>query len=115
MSDWLNRQLGKYQVREFLGRGGMAEVYKAYQLALERDVAIKVIHPYLSDDPGFVERFQREARAVAGLRHPGIVQVYDFDVQDDVFYMVMEYVMGESLQRPFGCLAGLPYNGMMNA
>jgi len=94
MADLAGRTLGKYQVIERLGRGGMADVYKAYQPGLERYVAIKVMHSHLSDDVGFIERFQREAKAVAGLRHPNIVQVFDFDVQDGSYYMVMEYVEG---------------------
>ncbi|MBN1993356.1 MAG: protein kinase [Anaerolineae bacterium] len=99
MTDWLDKQLGKYRITEFLGRGAMAEVYRAYQPTLERDVAIKIIHPHLSADPQFIERFQHEARIVAGLRHPGIVQVYDFDVEEGACYMVIEYVAGESLKE----------------
>ncbi len=99
MMDQLDKLLGKYQIREFLGRGAMAEVYKAFHPTLERDVAIKVIHPHLADDPSFVDRFRHEAKIVATLRHPGIVQVYDFDIEGDTFYMVMEFVPGESLQE----------------
>jgi serine/threonine protein kinase len=99
MTDWLNKQLGKYQVKELLGRGAMAEIYKAFQPTLERDVAIKVIHPQLADDPSFVDRFHHEAKVVAALRHPAIVQIYDFDTVDDTFYIVMEYVEGESLKE----------------
>ncbi len=99
MTRWVNKQLGKYQIKEFLGRGAMAEVYKAFQPTLERDVAIKMIHPHLADDPNFVDRFQREAKIVAALRHPGIVQVHDFDVVDNTFYMVIELVPGESLKE----------------
>ncbi len=81
MTDWLNKQLGKYQIKEYLGQGAMAEVYKAYHPNLERDVAIKIIHPNLAQDPSFLDRFHHEARVVAALRHPGIVQVFDFDVE----------------------------------
>ncbi|MGF1504899.1 MAG: protein kinase [Anaerolineae bacterium] len=78
---------------ERLGRGGMADVYKAYQPGMDRYVAIKVMHPHLAYDDDFVARFQREARSVANLHHPNIVQVFDFDVEDDeTYYMVMEYV-----------------------
>ncbi len=90
--------LGKYRVLEPLGRGGMARVYRAYHPRLERYVAIKVLRPDLTDDPTFQARFQREARAVAALRHPNIVQVFDFDVQDEVSYTVMELLEGDSLQ-----------------
>jgi serine/threonine-protein kinase len=99
MADMTGRTFGKYRLTERLGRGGMAEVYRAYQPNLERDVAVKVMHGYLAEDEGFVGRFKREARAVAALRHPHIVQVYDFDVEDDTYYMIMEYIGGETLKR----------------
>jgi tetratricopeptide (TPR) repeat protein len=99
MADMTGQTLGKYRLTERLGRGGMAEVYRAYQPSLERDVAIKVMHSYLAEDEGFVGRFQREAKAVAALRHPHIVQVYDFDIEDDTYYMVMEFIGGETLKQ----------------
>ncbi|GAH10191.1 unnamed protein product [marine sediment metagenome] len=86
------KMVGKYQVLERLGQGGMAEVYKAYHPRLDRYVAIKVLHSYLATGEEFLARFEREARAVAALRHPHIVQVYDFDVEDGAYYMVMEFV-----------------------
>lgn len=97
-------RLGDYEVRELLGTGGMASVYKGYDAALDRDVAIKVIR---TDDqsPDFVSRFQREARVVASLRHPNIVQVFQFGEQDDFVYMVQEFLPGETLHhviRRFG-------------
>ncbi|MBN1953875.1 MAG: tetratricopeptide repeat protein [Anaerolineae bacterium] len=98
MADMTGATLGKYQLVERLGRGGMAEVYRAYQLGLDRHVAVKVMHGYLADDEQFVSRFRREAKAVAALHHPHIVQVFDFDTQDDVYYMVMEYITGETLK-----------------
>lgn len=89
-------RLGDYEVRELLGTGGMASVYKGYDAALARDVAIKVIR---TDDqsPDFVSRFQREARVVASLRHPNIVQVFQFGEQDDFVYMVQEFLPGATL------------------
>jgi len=99
MANMAGRTLGKYRLTERLGRGGMAEVYRAYQPNLERDVAIKVMHSYLAEDENFVGRFKREAKAVAQLRHPHIVQVYDFDIEDDTYYMVMEYIAGETLKE----------------
>jgi serine/threonine-protein kinase len=94
------KQLGKYDIIERLGRGGMAEVYKAYQASLDRHVAIKLLHPFLADDPEFKERFEREARNVARLRHPNIVQVYDFeyDIESESYYMVMELIDGLTLK-----------------
>ncbi len=90
--------LGKYRILEPLGRGGMAQVYRAYHPQLDRYVAIKVLRSDLVEEAEFLARFRREARAVAGLRHPNIVNVFDFDVQDDRFYMVMELLEGDTLK-----------------
>ncbi len=96
----IGKTLGKYQVLEHIGHGGMSEVYKGQQAQLNRLVAIKVLHPFLADEEGFVVRFQREARIVATLRHPSIVQVFDFDYNEDLslYYMVMEYIEGPTLK-----------------
>ena len=90
--------LGKYRILEPLGRGGMAQVYKAYHPQLDRYVAIKVLRSDLVEEEEFLARFRREARAVAGLRHANIVQIYDFDAQDDYYYMVMELLEGDTLK-----------------
>ena len=74
----------------------MAYVFRAYQPALDRFVAIKVLSPTLASEPGFTERFQREARAVARMNHPNILQVHDFGVEDDYHYIVMRYVEGST-------------------
>jgi formylglycine-generating enzyme required for sulfatase activity/tRNA A-37 threonylcarbamoyl transferase component Bud32 len=96
----VGRTVGKYHLESLLGRGGMAEVYKARHPELDRVVAIKILHPFMTDDPGFVERFRREARAAAVLRHPNIIQVHDFDVTEDgLYYMVQEYVEGVPLDH----------------
>jgi len=94
------RKLGKYEIIDRIGRGGMAEVYRGYHEALDRYVAIKLLHPFLADDPEFKERFEREARNIARLKHPNIVQVYDFeyDVEGESFYMVMEFINGPTLK-----------------
>ena len=94
----IGRTIGKYRIVEHLGRGGMAEVYKAYQPNLDRYVAIKMMHTFLSDEKEFLTRFEREAKVVATLRHPNIVQVYDFDAEGGVYYMVMEFISGETLK-----------------
>jgi serine/threonine-protein kinase len=96
--DLVGRNLGKYHIVEWLGRGGMADIYKAYQSGLARFVAIKVIYNYLADSEEFIERFEREAMAMAGLHHANIVQVLDFDREDDLHYMVLEFVDGPTLQ-----------------
>ena len=93
------RTLGKYRLIEQLGRGGFASVYKAYQERLNRYIAIKVLHPHLVEGEDFLVRFEREAIAVAALRHPNIVIVHDFDVETDIYYMVMEFINGQSLKE----------------
>ena len=90
--------LGKYRVLEALGRGGMAQVYRGYHPQLDRHVAIKVLRSDLVEHEQFLERFRREAHAVSGLRHANIVQVFDFDVQGDFYYMVMELLEGDTLR-----------------
>ncbi|HXL38345.1 MAG TPA: protein kinase [Ktedonobacteraceae bacterium] len=97
------QRLGKYELRERLGRGGMAEVWKAFDSQLERYVAIKILHADLQSDPEFLTRFTREARVIASLHHPNIVQVHDFQVirspetNTPIAYMVMDYVEGQTL------------------
>lgn len=106
MTDLTGKTLGNYRVVERIGRGGMATVYKAYQPALERYVAIKVIHEQLAaEDEQFLKRFRREAKAVAALRHPNIVQVFDFGTEDGTSYMVMEYLEGTTLKAELNELA----------
>jgi len=92
-------QLGPYLVQEQVGKGGMATVFKAYHARLDRNVAIKVIHPAYKDDAGFTARFEREAQIVAKLEHPGIVPVYDYAEDDGQPYLVMKYVEGQTLRR----------------
>lgn len=89
--------LGKVRVDMFLARGGMAEVFIGTHTTLHRAVAIKFLKGDLQDDPELRERFEREARVIAMLRHPNIVQVYDFDTYESQPYLVMEYVAGASL------------------
>jgi serine/threonine-protein kinase len=97
--------VGPYRIIEQLGQGGMATVFKAYHPALDRYVAIKVLHPAFKEDPNFSARFQREARIVAKLEHPHIVLVYDFSEHKGMAYLVMRYVEGETLKAH---LAGEP-------
>ncbi len=75
MTNWTGKRIGKYEVKELLGKGGMGEVYKAFHPALDREVAIKLIHTHLTSESDAVDRFRREPKVVAALRHPGIVQV----------------------------------------
>ncbi|MFN8596077.1 MAG: protein kinase [Anaerolineae bacterium] len=94
----VGQQVGPYRIVEQLGSGGMATVYKAYHAALDRFVAIKVLHPAFKQDPNFLSRFQREARIVAKLEHPHIVPVYDFSEADGQPYLVMRFIEGETLK-----------------
>jgi serine/threonine protein kinase len=97
MPDWLGKTIGRVRIDKYLARGGMAEVYLGTHLALDRPVAIKVLHSYIEEDPDLLARFHREAKVVAGLRHPNIVQIYDFDAVDGHPYIVMEYLKGPPL------------------
>jgi serine/threonine protein kinase len=92
MKDLSGISLGQYEIREKIGQGGMAQVYKAYQPNLTRFVAVKILPPTLAEEAGFTERFQREAQAIARLQHPNILQVYDYGIQDNYNYLVMRYV-----------------------
>jgi tetratricopeptide (TPR) repeat protein/predicted Ser/Thr protein kinase len=90
--------VGPYTIIEQLGQGGMATVYKAYHAALDRYVALKVLHPAFKSDAGFMGRFTREARIVAKLLHPNIVPVYDFAEHEGRSYLVMRYIEGRTLK-----------------
>ena len=97
MPNLTGQMLGKVRVDMFLARGGMAEVFIGTHTTLHRAVAIKFLKGDLQDEPELRERFEREARVIAMLRHPNIVQVYDFDTFENQPYLVMEYVPGASL------------------
>ncbi|MHB8506307.1 MAG: protein kinase domain-containing protein, partial [Acidimicrobiales bacterium] len=87
----------RYQLTRHIARGGMAQVYLAQDTLLDRPVALKVLFPELSVDESFVQRFRREARAAANLTHPNIVSIYDWGQGDRTYFIVMEYVDGETL------------------
>jgi serine/threonine protein kinase len=89
--------IGNYEVLESIGRGGMAEVYRGRHKRLARTVAIKVLPASLATEADFRERFEREARAIAALKHPNIVQVFDYGEFEGMHYMVMEYIAGKDL------------------
>ncbi|MCB0103222.1 MAG: serine/threonine protein kinase [Anaerolineales bacterium] len=90
--------VGPYQVIEQLGQGGMATVYKAYHVSLDRYVALKVLHQAFNEDSTFISRFQREARVVARLEHPNIVPVYDYAEHEGRPYLVMKFIEGDTLK-----------------
>ena len=87
----------RYQVTHLIARGGMAMVYRAHDLLLNRAVALKILYPELSVDTNFVERFRREAQAAANLSHPNIVPVFDWGEEDGTYFIVMELIEGTSL------------------
>lgn len=91
--------LGKYRLLRLLGRGGMGEVYLAEHVTMHRRAAIKLISPRISRNPRAIEQFLTEARTIAALDHPNIVHAYNVDTLGDQYYLVMEYVEGESLQE----------------
>lgn len=90
---------GRYRVLSRLGAGGMADVFLAEDQQLGRQVALKLLHRRFAEDPGFVERFRREAQAAAGLQHPNVVSVYDRGAYDGTYYIAMEYLPGRSLKQ----------------
>jgi len=103
-------QLGKYRLLELLGRGGMGHVFLAQHLTMNRRVALKLLSRGLDRNPAAMERFLAEARAVASLDHPNIVQAYSVDNEGDRWYLVMEYVEGQDLQQMVEEKGPLSYN-----
>jgi serine/threonine-protein kinase len=97
MPEWIGKTIGKVRIERAIAKGGMAEVYLGTHLTLDRAVAVKVMHNFVESDPDLQSRFEREAKVVAGLRHPNIVQIFDYDTAEGHPYIVMEYLMGPSL------------------
>jgi serine/threonine-protein kinase len=93
----IGQQIGQYKILGRLGEGGMAIVYRAHQMNIERDVAIKVMSGQFAQQPEFIRRFEREARTIANLNHANIVKMFDFGRQDNLLYLVMELLDGGSL------------------
>ncbi|WP_433515814.1 protein kinase domain-containing protein [Nonomuraea sp. CA-143628] len=99
---------GRYRLDTRIGAGGMGEVWRGEDIVLARTVAVKVLLPGRMDDPGFVARFQAEARAMATINHPGVVDVYDYGVSGDTVYLVMKFVDGEPLDKLLMRLGRIP-------
>ena len=97
----IGENVGPYRVTEQLGQGGMATVYKAFHAALDRNVALKVLHPAFNEDQTFIGRFEREAKVVAKLEHPNIVPIYDYAEHESQPYLVMKFIAGETLKARF--------------
>ena len=102
-------RLGTYDIVEKIGAGGMGAVYKGYQAALGRFVAIKVLPPQTAGDPAFAERFAQEAKAIGKLRHPNIVTAFDFAHEGDVAFLVSEFIDGGTLADQLGTPLPLEY------
>src|SRR3954447_16622757 len=92
-------QISRYELITEIGRGGMGVVYRAYEAALDRTIALKVLAPELANQPGFVARLRREAISAARLRHPNIALLYEFGQADDTAFLAMEYLPGRSLRQ----------------
>jgi serine/threonine protein kinase len=106
MQNLCGQTLGQYQIIEQIGAGGMATVFKAYQPGLKRDVALKILPPYIAQKEGFTERFNREAEAIGNLHHPNILPVYDSGQDKGYGYIAMRYIvkastLADQMKQPF--------------
>ncbi len=99
MKELVGKTLNRYRILNLLGEGGMGAVFKAHDLTLQRDVAIKVLYPHFARQSDFQERFLQEARSAARLDHPSIVQVHDFGQDQGYLYIVMEFIPGDNLDK----------------
>src|ERR1700724_1993509 len=99
LGKWRRFTIGKYKVLEKLGSGGMGSVYLCEHKLMRRRVAVKILPTAKAEDPAALERFYREARAVAALDHPNIVRAYDIDQDDKLHFLVMEFVDGANFQE----------------
>lgn len=99
----------RYELKELIGQGGMADVYLAYDDILKREVAVKILRSSLTGDPIYITRFHCEARAAAALCHRNIVEIYDVGEEDDLYYIVMEYVRGQTLKELINKRGALHY------
>ncbi len=102
------QRIGRYEILERIAAGGQGTVYRARDTVLDRVVAVKVINQPVTDDPAYLEALQREARLAAGLDHPNITRVHDFQVEGDTAYIVMEYVP-DALDRHLQGESRLPW------
>jgi eukaryotic-like serine/threonine-protein kinase len=96
---FIGRVFGAYELKALIASGGMGEVYRAVDPRLNRTVAIKTLHEHLSNDPHRIERFKREARIISSLNHPHICTLHDIGMQDNILYLVMEHIEGETLEK----------------
>jgi serine/threonine protein kinase len=99
MTAWIGKTVSKVLIQERLGRGGMAEVYLGHHTTLDRPVAVKILHSFLSENEDAIRRFKVEAQSVANMHHPHIIQVYDFDLLEQQPYIIMELIRGVPLDE----------------
>jgi serine/threonine protein kinase len=104
----INRTVRNFEIKELIATGGMAAIYKAVQVSLDRVVAIKILHGHLAQDQNFITRFEREAKAAANLQHENIVNIIDFGKAEDVYFIAMEYVEGRSLKDLIASIKFIP-------
>src|SRR4030042_7155318 len=97
MEKLIGQTLNRYKLVKLLGEGGMGAVFKGHDVTLQRDVAIKIMHPHFARQPNFQERFLQEARTAARIDHPGVVKVFDFGHAQSQLYIVMEFIQGDTL------------------
>jgi serine/threonine protein kinase len=114
MTDQFPEKLGKYRIVEEVGRGGFADVYKAVDTTLDRTVALKFLEPRLLREPTFVERFQREAKLAANLKHPNIVFIHEFGWEAGTVYIAMEFLEGRTLKEVILQEGALPPRRIVN-
>src|SRR5260370_8758050 len=106
--------IGTYEIRRFLGRGGMASGYECHDATLGRGVAVKVLHPHLAHDETAIARFLREGRTVSRIRHPNVVQMFDTGQKDGLPFLVMELVDGDDLAKCLRESGPMPLQGMVD-
>ncbi len=104
----INRTVRNFQLKELIATGGMAAIYKAVQVSLDRIVAVKILHGHLAQDKNFITRFEREAKAAANLKHENIVNIIDYGKAEDVYLIAMEYIDGRSLKELVGSVKFMP-------
>lgn len=104
----IDRTVKNFALKELIATGGMAAIYKAVQISLDRIVAVKILHGHLAQDKNFITRFEREAKAAANLKHENIVNIIDYGKADDIYFIAMEYVDGVSLKDLMSTIDFIP-------
>ena len=102
------KRIANFEINELIGSGGMANIYRAMQLSLERPVALKVLHRHLTMNENFITRFEKEAKRAAMLHHENIVSIIDYGCQDGEYFIAMEYIEGQNLKQMMTRMKRLP-------